>query len=155
MDNAQCSRTCSNLGFTRELEVERDHLMADPSLGGSRGYPVWYRLDVLDYLVRGTTLRRCCCRPVQAMQKDNTSLDESCFSKFQRSLVRPPHIAWYTRIGYRGCDWSTILATFAIWLPRYSMPTTRASCRTFWGVSNGRRRMAPRLSISQLPVEGH
>jgi hypothetical protein len=52
MDNAQRSRTRSNLGFTRE---KRSLLMADPLVGGSRGYPVWYRLDVLP---RGTTWRR-------------------------------------------------------------------------------------------------
>lgn len=48
MDNQERSRKRSQLGFSRELQVERDHHAADPSRGGSAGYPLWYRIRVLN-----------------------------------------------------------------------------------------------------------
>jgi hypothetical protein len=35
-------------GLTRELGATRDTFDADPSRGGSRGYPLWIRLDVIE-----------------------------------------------------------------------------------------------------------
>ena len=49
MDNAKRRDTRSLLGLSRELEVPRDQFDADPSRGGSRGYPLWYRIEVLEY----------------------------------------------------------------------------------------------------------
>ena len=37
----------SRLGLTRELQVQRTDLPPDPSRGGTRGYPVWFRMRVL------------------------------------------------------------------------------------------------------------
>jgi hypothetical protein len=39
MDNAKRRDTHNRLGLSRELEVSRDVFDADPSRGGSRGYP--------------------------------------------------------------------------------------------------------------------
>ena len=49
MDNAKRRDTRSLLGLSRELEVPRDRFDANPSRGGSRGYPLWYRIEVLEY----------------------------------------------------------------------------------------------------------
>ena len=37
----------SRLGLTHELQVQRTDLPPDPSRGGTRGYPVWFRMRVL------------------------------------------------------------------------------------------------------------
>ena len=37
----------SRLGLTHELQVQRTYLPPDPSRGGTRGYPVWFRMRVL------------------------------------------------------------------------------------------------------------
>jgi hypothetical protein len=43
------------MGMSRELQVPRDVFDADPSRGGSRGYPLWYRIQVLQHAtVHGT-----------------------------------------------------------------------------------------------------
>ena len=43
------ARSRSILGLTRELEQERTDLPPDPSRGGTRGYPVWFRRRVLAF----------------------------------------------------------------------------------------------------------
>jgi len=42
------ARARSRLGLSRELEVNRTNLPPDPSIGGSAGYPVWFRDRVLN-----------------------------------------------------------------------------------------------------------
>ena len=37
----------SRLGLSRELQQQRTDLPPDPSIGGTRGYPVWFRMRVL------------------------------------------------------------------------------------------------------------
>jgi hypothetical protein len=66
MDNAKRRDTRSRMGLSRELLVPRDVFDADPSLGGSRGYPLWYRIQVLEY-----STVRCCRYAIQPMQKDD------------------------------------------------------------------------------------
>lgn len=38
----------SEAGLSRELKKVRDHHDSDPSLGGSKGYPMWFRLDCIE-----------------------------------------------------------------------------------------------------------
>ena len=37
----------SRLGLSRELQQDRTDLPPDPSIGGTRGYPLWFRMRVL------------------------------------------------------------------------------------------------------------
>ena len=48
-DGRPSKRTNSRsiLGLTRELQVQRTDLPPDQSRGGTRGYPVWFRMRVL------------------------------------------------------------------------------------------------------------
>jgi hypothetical protein len=47
----------SKQGLSRELQQNRTDLPADPSKGGSRGYPVWARQDDLQQLQTGLPTR--------------------------------------------------------------------------------------------------
>jgi hypothetical protein len=38
----------SHEGLTRELGTKRGTFDADPSRGGSRGYPLWLRMDIIE-----------------------------------------------------------------------------------------------------------
>ena len=40
----------SKAGLTRELQVHRDQHLSDPSRGGSRGYPLYQREEVLNLI---------------------------------------------------------------------------------------------------------
>jgi hypothetical protein len=48
MDNKRRRKHRSEHGLTRELQVTRDNHAADPSLGGSAGYPTWLRADAME-----------------------------------------------------------------------------------------------------------
>ena len=49
-NNSASDRATSriDLGLLREVQVYRDENVHDPSKGGCRGYPVWFRLDELE-----------------------------------------------------------------------------------------------------------
>jgi hypothetical protein len=47
LNNAEVRQGRSRAGLTRELEVPSDTHDAHPSVGGSKGYPLWYRLECL------------------------------------------------------------------------------------------------------------
>ena len=41
------ARSHSRLGLSRELQQNRTSLGSDPSIGGTRGYPYWFRIHAL------------------------------------------------------------------------------------------------------------
>lgn len=47
-DNQKQAKKRSNQGLSLETSVVRDHFESDPSRGGSRGYPMWYRLHAIE-----------------------------------------------------------------------------------------------------------
>jgi hypothetical protein len=49
MGDAARRETRGNLGLSRELSVLREEADSEPWLGGSRGYPLWYRIEVCRY----------------------------------------------------------------------------------------------------------
>ena len=49
MNNKERAAARRNFGLTRELEVVRDRHDPHPKNGGTRGYPMWYRLLCVDY----------------------------------------------------------------------------------------------------------
>ena len=46
--NKKRAKERSRKGLTRELQQTRSTFDADPSLGGARGYALWYRMDVME-----------------------------------------------------------------------------------------------------------
>jgi hypothetical protein len=63
----------SKLGLTRELEQERTDLPPDPSIGGSRGYSIWFREKVLENAVMNgddaaAAMFGCSTRSIQRWQ---------------------------------------------------------------------------------------
>ena len=56
------ARYRSEMGFTRELEVARTHV-PNPARGGSRGYSVNQRMQLVDQFDRGEHVQGTSCVP--------------------------------------------------------------------------------------------